>query len=61
MSRDKSCFDGGLCLYFKGSIVSKQLKSHKEKIDAEAVYLEINLQKRKWLIIGTDKPPGQND
>ena len=39
---DRNCFDGNLCLYVKDSIVSKQLNSHKESIDAEAIYLEIN-------------------
>ena len=32
-----------------------------ENIDAEAIYLEINIRKRKWLIIGTYKPQRQND
>ena len=27
---DRNCFGGGLCLYVKDSIVSKQLNSHKE-------------------------------
>ena len=57
---DRNHFRGGLYLYVKGSIASKQLNSHKENIDVEAVYLEINIQKRKWLIISTYKPLRQN-
>ena len=40
---DWNCFGGGLCLYVKDSIVSKQLNSHKESIDAEAIYSEIEI------------------
>ena len=59
--RDRSFF-GCFCLYAKDSIASKQLNSHKENIDAEAIYLAINIRKRKWLIIVTYKPPpSQND
>ena len=59
--RDRNCFGGGLCLYVKDGITSKQLNQHKENIDVEAIYLEINTRKRKWLIIGTYKPPSQSD
>ena len=40
---DRSCFGRGLCLCIKASIAFKQLNSHKENIDVEAVYLEINI------------------
>ena len=59
--RDRDCFGGGLCLYVKNSIASKQLNSHKENMDAEAIYLETNIRKRKWWTIGTYKPPSQKD
>ena len=59
--RDRNCFGGGICLYVKNSIASKQLTSHIENIDVESIYLEINVRKRKWLIISTYKPPTQND
>ena len=59
--RARNCFGGDLCLYVKDSIASKQLNSHKENKDAEVIYLEINIRKRKWLIIGTYKPPSQNN
>ena len=41
LRRVRNCFGGGLCLYVKDSIASKQLNSYKENIDAEAIYLEI--------------------
>ena len=43
---DRKCFSGGLCLYVKDSIASKQLNSHKENIDVEAIHLEINYTKK---------------
>ena len=49
---DKNCFGGGLCLYVKASSASKQLTSHKENIDIKAIYLGINIQKKKkWLML----------
>ena len=41
--RGRKCFGGGLCLYVKESIASKQLNSHKENIDVEVIYLEVNI------------------
>ena len=58
---DRNCFGGGLCLFVKDSIAPKQLNSHKENIGVEAIHLEINIRKRKWLIIGIYKPPSQNN
>ena len=43
---DRKCFSGGLYLYVKDSIASKQLNSHKENIDVEAIHLEINYTKK---------------
>ena len=46
--RDRNCFGKELCLYVKDKdIASKQLNSHKENIDVQAVYLEINIRKSK--------------
>ena len=40
--------------------MSKQLNSYKENIDVEAIYLKVNIKKRKWLIISTYKPPRES-
>ena len=58
---DRNCFGEGFCLYVKDIIASKQLNSHKENIDEEEICLEINIRKRKWLIIGKYKLPSQNN
>ena len=58
--QDRNCFEGGLCIYVKENIMSKQLNLHLEK-ETEAIYLEINIQLRKWLTVGLYKPPNQNN
>ena len=58
--QDRNCFGGGLCIYVKENIASKQLNLHLDK-ETEAIYLEINIRSRKWLIVGLYKPPSQNN
>ena len=58
--QDRNCFEGGLCIYVKENIMSKQLNLHLEK-ETEAIYLEINIRLRKWLTVGLYKPPNQNN
>ena len=57
--RDRDCFSGDLCFYVKDSIASKQLNSHRENIDAEAIYLEIKYKEKEMAghsDIQTSKP-----
>ena len=58
--QNRSCFGGGLCIYVKESIASKQLNLHLDK-ETETIYLEINIRLRKWLIVGLYKFPSQNN
>ena len=44
--QDRNCFGGGLCIYIKENIASKQLNFHLDK-ETEAIYLEINMRLRK--------------
>ena len=57
--QDRNCFGGGLRLYGKKNIAPKQLNLKFDK-ETEAIYLEINIRLRKWLIVGLYKPPSQN-
>ena len=41
-----NCFGGGLCMYGKEIIASKQLHLHLDK-ETEAIYLEINIRIKK--------------
>ena len=58
--QDKNCFGGGLCIYVKKNIASKQLNLYLDKGTA-AIYLEINIRLRKWLIVGLYNHPSQNN
>ena len=58
--QDKDCFGGGLCIYVKENIASKQLNLHLDK-ETEAIHLEINIRLIKWLIVGLHKLPSQNN
>ena len=58
--RDRNGSGGGLCIYVKEAIAAKQLNLHLD-IDNEAIFIEINIRSRKWLIVGLYKPPIQNN
>ena len=53
--QDRNSFGGGLCIFVKENIASKQLNLHFNK-ETEAIYLEINIRLRKWPIVGLYKP-----
>ena len=42
-------------------IPSKELKAHTLPDDIEAIFIEINLRKSKWLLCGTYHPPNMDD
>ena len=58
--KDRNRFGGGLCVYVRENIASSQLCLHSD-IETEAIYLEINIRLRKWLLVGLYKPPNQNN
>ena len=58
--QDRNRFAVGLCIYVNENIASKQLNLHLDK-ETEAIYLEINIRLKKWLILGLYKPPSQNN
>ena len=57
---DRSEFGGGLLLYVRENIPSKEILSLRGEIgkgnDFECLFVEINLNKKKWLIVGTYNP-----
>ena len=48
--RDMSANGGGILLYTRNDIPSKELKSFPIPTDTECMFVEINLHKKKWLI-----------
>ena len=56
LRKDRNIFGGGLCLYINEDIPSKQI--HTKLLEGlESICIEMNLRKRKWLVIGIYKPP----
>ena len=52
---------GGLLVYINENIPSRELKMVSTPKDIQILTFELNLRKRKWLIIAIYKPPNQND
>ena len=56
---DRNSNGGGLLVYVKEDIPSKQLKSFKFKDDIECIGFEVNLRKKKWAFFSIYRPPSQ--
>ena len=56
LHKDKNIFGGGLYFYINEEIPSKQIHTKLLK-GLESICMEMNLRKRKWLVIGIYKPP----
>ena len=59
--KDRNRHGGGLLLYVREDIPAKELSRHTFSNDIEGMFIEVNLRKTKWLILGTYHPPNQND
>ena len=59
--RDRNRNGGGILIYVREDIPSKELLKFKFPSDIEGIYIEINLRKTKWLLLGTYHPPSQSD
>ena len=57
---DRDSNGGGLLVYIKEDIPSKQLKSFKFQDDIECIGFEINLRKKKWAFFSIYRPPTQS-
>ena len=51
----------GVIIYAREDITSKMLTKHKFPDDIEALFVEINFRKCKWLLCGLYHPPSQSD
>ena len=56
----RNSFGGGLCIYAKENIASKQLNLHFDQ-ETEAICLEINIQLGQCLAVRLFKPSSQNN
>ena len=50
---DRNCYGGGVMIYVRKDIHSKELKKHNLPKNIEALFIEINLRKTKLLLVGT--------
>ena len=57
---DRNCYGGGVCLYANQDIAARCVK-YNSLSNTESICLELNLRKRKWLIIGIYKPPSYSE
>ena len=57
---DKSSRSEGILIYVKSSVPSRCLSCEDLCDSIQAVPLEINLRKGKWLVISIHRPPSQN-
>ena len=59
--RDRTINGGGILIYVRENIPSKQLNDHHLPGDIEGIFVELNFRKSKWLIFGSYHPPNQPD
>ena len=57
---DVNSKNGGLLVYVKSSIPSRSLSCNEDCNSIQAIPFEINLRKKKWLVISIYRPPSQN-
>ena len=58
---DRNCNGGGLLIYIREDIPSKQLFDYSLPDDIEGLFIELNFRKSKWLLGGIYHPPSQDD
>ena len=58
---DRNKHGGGILVYVREDIPSKELSKHTQPSDIEGIFLEINQRKTRWLLFACYHPPGQSD
>ena len=59
--RDRNKNVGGVMIFVRDDIPSKEIKISFLPSDIECLFIEISIRKTKWLIVGCYHPPSQND
>ena len=59
--RNRNSNGGGILIYVREDIPSKELNEHNFPDDIEGIFVEINFRKSKWLLFGSYHPPNQSD
>ena len=50
--RDRNGNGGGILIYVRDDIPSKELNIHNHPVDIEGIFVELNFRKSKWLCLG---------
>ena len=58
---DRNRHGGGILVYVREGIPSKELSKHTQPSDIEGIFLEINLRKTRWLLFACYHPSSQSD
>ena len=59
--RDRNKNGGGVMIFVRDDIPTKEIKINFLPSDIECLFIEMNIRKTKWLIVGCYHPPSQND
>ena len=59
--RDRNKDGGGVMIFVRDYIPSKEIKLKFLPSDVEHLFIELNIRKTKWLVVGCYHPPSQND
>ena len=58
---DRNRNGGGVSIYVREDIPSRELKIYNAPKDVESIFIEINMIKTKWIFCGCYHPPSQSD
>ena len=58
---DRNRNGGGVFIYVREDISSRELKIHNTPEDIESIFVEVNLIKTKWLFCGCYHPPSHSE
>ena len=59
--KDRTKTGGGLLLYVNENLPGKIINSYKFKENSEIILFEFSVSNKKWLLLGSYRPPSQND
>ncbi len=59
--RDRNKNGGGILIFVREDIPSKELNDHVLPDYIEGIFIELNFRKSKWLLMGSYHPPKQPD
>ena len=55
--RDRNKNGGGVMIFFRDGIPSKEIKVNFLSSNVECLFIELNIRKAKWLVVGCYHPP----